>query len=168
VSGTRDIALTPLRGTVRVRVVDAVTGEPIAGADVRCDAVVELAEPSEEPCADYALLVPLKRSRAYGAVRPRVADLRPSDAWLQDGLHFFVFDLHPLHPAPGAPAGAPGAGAPAEGPVAVFAIRAESREPVSAVVVTPGAGGADPEIVDLLPTGPSAPGPELSLQSAPS
>ena len=102
------------------------------------------------PCADYALLVPLKRSRAYGAVRKRVADLRPADAWLQDGLHFFVFDLHP--PA--------GDGAPAERPVAVFAMLQESREPVSAVVVTPGAGGAAPEVVDLRPTGPGEPAPE--------
>src|SRR5215217_8250342 len=105
------------------------------------------------PCADYALLVPLKRSRAYGAVRKRVADLRPSDAWLQDGLHFFVFDLHPAPGAPGAaPTGAP-TGAPAEGPVAVF---------------TPAPGGAEPEIVDLLTAAPSEPAAASSPPSTPS
>jgi hypothetical protein len=152
---TRDVALAPLRGTVRVRVVDAVTGEPIAGADVRCEAQVE----PEAPCADYALLVPLKRSRVYGAVRKRVADLRPADAWQQDGLHFFVFTLRPPDGAPGTGgAGAGGAGAPAEGPLAIFAMRPEAREPVSAVVVTPSAeGGADPEITDLRQPAPAAP-----------
>ena len=97
------------------------------------------------PCADYALLVPLKRSRAYGAVRPRVADLRPADAWRQEGFHFFVFDLHPA-PGGGAPAGP----APAERPVAVFAMHPAASAPVSAVVVTPSAGGGAAEIVSLL------------------
>ena len=92
------------------------------------------------PCADYALLVPLKRSRVYGAVRKRVADLSPADAWRQEGFHFFVFDLHPV----------PADGTPAEGPVAVFAMHSEATEPVSAVVVTPSAESGAAEIANLL------------------
>ena len=98
------------------------------------------------PCADYALLVPLKRSRAYGAVRKRVADLRPADAWRQEGFHFFVFDLRPTDGGPDAGA----AGARTEGPVADFAMHPEATEPVSAVVVTPGVGDGAAEIVNLL------------------
>jgi hypothetical protein len=93
------------------------------------------------PCADYALLVPLKRSRVYGAVRPRVADLRPVDAWRQEGFHFFVFELRP-------PAGA--AGVLPEPPVAVFAMHPDEPLPVSAVVVTPRPEGGAAEIVNLL------------------
>ena len=92
------------------------------------------------PCADYALLVPLKRSRAYGAVRKRVADPRPADAWRQEGFHFFVFELRV---AVGADAVLP------EPPLAVFAMHPEVKEPVSAVVVTPGRDGAEAEIRDL-------------------
>ncbi len=92
------------------------------------------------PCADYALLVPLKRSRAYGAVRRRVADPRPADAWRQEGFHFFVFALRP---AEGADA------APAEPPLAVFAMHPDEKDPVSAVVVTPGPDGAGAEVRDL-------------------
>ena len=90
------------------------------------------------PCADYALLVPLKRSRAYGAVRRRVAEHLPADAWRQEGFHFFVF---PLRPAEGAE------GPPAEPPLAVFAMHPEEKDPVSAVVVTAGPDRA--EVRDL-------------------
>lgn len=91
------------------------------------------------PCADYKLLVPLKRSREYGAVRKRVADLRPADAWQQEGFHFFVFELR-----------ANGSHTPGTGQaVAVFAMHPEVQEPVSAVVVTPNGDGAEAEIRDL-------------------
>jgi hypothetical protein len=93
------------------------------------------------PCADYKLLVPLKRSREHGAVRKRVADLRPADAWQQEGFHFFVFELHIdgniadtlVTPAP----------------LAVFAMHPEVKEPLTAVVVTPSSDGAEAEIRDL-------------------
>ena len=69
-----------------------------------------------------------------------MADLRPADAWSQEGFHFFVFALRPPDeaetPAP-------------EPPVAVFAMHPESKEPVSAVVVTPTAAGDEAEIRDL-------------------
>jgi hypothetical protein len=90
------------------------------------------------PCADYALLVPLKRSRVYGTVRRRVAEHLPADAWQQEGFHFFVF---PLRPADGAET------APVEPPLAVFAMHPDAKDPISAVVVTTGPDGV--EVQDL-------------------
>jgi hypothetical protein len=90
------------------------------------------------PCADPKLLVPLKRSRSYGMIRPRVADLRPIDSWQQDELHFFVFGLRPLD----------GAVLP-EPPLAVFAMHPTVAEPISGVVVTPVGTGEDAQIMDL-------------------
>jgi hypothetical protein len=91
------------------------------------------------PCADAALLLPLKRSREYGAIRKRVADLRPIDSWQEDQVHFFVFALRPEENAPATP----------EAPVAVFAMHAESAEPLSAVVVTPSVDGVQAEVRSL-------------------
>ena len=94
---------------------------------------------ADPPCADAALLVPLKRSREYGAIRKRVADLRPVDSWQEDQLHFFVFALRPEENAPATP----------EAPMAVFAMYAESTEPLSAVVVTPSLDGVQAEVRSL-------------------
>ena len=91
------------------------------------------------PCADAALLLPLKRSREYGAIRKRVADLRPVDSWQEDQFHFFVFALRPEENAPATP----------EAPVAVFAMHAQSTEPLSAVVVTPSLDGVQAEVRSL-------------------
>jgi SIS domain len=90
-------------------------------------------------CADAKLLVPLKRSRTYGKIRPRVADLRPIDSWQQDKLHFFVFRLKPLD----------GVALP-EPPLAVFAVHPAAAEPASAVVVSPHRNGVEAGIVSLL------------------
>ena len=46
------------------------------------------------------------------------------DAWRLDGLHYFVFQLHPSIEDP-------------DGPYALFTMRWEDNEPVSAVIVTP-------------------------------
>ena len=67
-----------------------------------------------------------------------MANLRPVDSWLQDELHFFVFRLRPVD----------GAALP-ESPMAVFAMHPESRDPLSAVVVSPGPTGEEAEVVDL-------------------
>jgi hypothetical protein len=67
-----------------------------------------------------------------------VADLRPTDSWRQDELHFFVFSLRPLD----------GAVLP-EPPLAVFAMHPAAGEPVSGVVVTPGQTGEDAQVMDL-------------------
>ena len=146
-SHTLDLTLTPLPGTLRVRVVDAATGNPIQGAAVSYGTAASTAAGGEEPCADYALLVPLKRSREYRVIRPRVVDPRPADAWQQDGLHFFVFELRPID-ATGT--------APPDPPVAVFAMRPEPGEPVSAVVVTP-RPFEEPEVTPLQVQTESAP-----------
>ena len=91
------------------------------------------------PCADAAFLVPLKRSREYGAIRKRVAGLRPVDSWQDDQFHFFVFALRPEDTAPATP----------EPPLAVFAIQRGSSEPVSAVVVTASPDGVQAEVRSL-------------------
>src|SRR5262245_66240885 len=85
----------------------------------------------ELPCGDFALLVPLKRSPEYGAVRPRVADLKPMDSWQVGDLHYFVFELRPPNSADSGD----------EPYAAVFAMRQGQLSPVSAVVVRPRASG---------------------------
>jgi hypothetical protein len=132
-SETVDVSVTPLLASLTVRVVDASTGNPIEGAAVSYGVSDGL------PCADAKLLVPLKRSRTYGKIRPRVADLRPIDSWQQDKLHFFVFRLKPLD----------GVALP-EPPLAVFAVHPAAAEPASAVVVSPHRNGVEAEIVSLL------------------
>ncbi len=160
-SGTIDAALTPLAATLQVRVVDAATGSPLAGATISYGTVGSPASPSaavpagggtgnEPPCPDVKLLVPLKRSPEFAAIRRRVADPHHSDAWVEDGLHFFVFQLHPLEGASPPPTNgsAPGRRA-AQAPVAVFAMHPESSTVHSAAVVTPGPHGGEAEIMNL-------------------
>ena len=69
-----------------------------------------------------------------------MANPRAVDAWQEEGLHFFVFQLLPADGA---------AAVPAEPPVAVFAMHPEEPAPVSAVVVTPSASGTEAEVMDL-------------------
>jgi hypothetical protein len=92
------------------------------------------------PCADLALLAPLKRSLEYRSIRQRVASPRPVDTWFAQELHFFVFQLHGPHRA-----GSNGA----EPPVAVFTMHPETPEPISAVVITPSPDGAEAEVMDM-------------------
>jgi hypothetical protein len=134
-SHKQDVTLLPVHGLLKVRVVDAATGRPIEGATISYGTVTQAAAQSAQPCADYELLLPLKRSRQYRAIRSRVSDLSPADAWEQDGIHFFVFTLD----------GVQGDGSP----VAVFAMRAGEQEPVSAVVVRSGSENQDPEITPV-------------------
>lgn len=84
--------------------------------------------------------MPLKKSPEYRALFRRVADPKPIDHWQEDGFHFFVFQLVD---ATGARPARPGA------PVAVFAMHPQAPGPISAVVVTPGPGGEDAEVIDL-------------------
>lgn len=97
---------------------------------------------TELPCADAALLVPLKSSVEFGAVRGRLVGDEFLDSWKEDGLHFFVFSLS-------APQGAEQGTRTEDGPLAVFAMHPASSSPVSAVVVAPRPGGAEAEIRDL-------------------
>jgi hypothetical protein len=92
------------------------------------------------PCADEALLTPLRRSWEYRATRKRMASETPLDTWQEDGAHFFVFELEPdddLEFTPLEPA------------VAVFVMTTGSDELVSAVSVTPSPDGSEARIDDL-------------------
>jgi hypothetical protein len=91
---------------------------------------------SPEP-AEAELLSALRQSVEHHAVRPRMADPDPVDSWQEDGLHFFVFRLSR---APGTEE--------SDSPTAVFVMRVDEDEPVSAVVVTPD-GNGDPDVIDL-------------------
>jgi hypothetical protein len=59
------------------------------------------------------------------------------DSWLDDGFHFFVFQLAPQ------PGSASSAG------LAVFAMHADERDPVSAVTVVPTDTGSHAAVTDL-------------------
>jgi hypothetical protein len=94
------------------------------------------------PCADAALLAPLKTSAEFAAIGPRLLTDDPLDTWQEDELHFFVFQLRR--------AGVENEhGAESEAPVAVFVMSGASPAPISAVVVEPSEGGLEPEIHDL-------------------
>jgi hypothetical protein len=85
--------------------------------------------------------VPLRRSRAYRAVRRRITSSQPTDTWQEDDLHYFAFTLRDdvqLDYTPFDPA------------VAVFIMAADARRPISAVTVEPDATGQNEVITDLL------------------
>ncbi len=93
----------------------------------------------ELPCADLALLAPLKKSPEYRGVRPRILDVEPVDAWQDGGLHYFVFALTPE----------PAAASPGGPPVALFVMTPGAPAPVSVLVVTPGIDPRRPRVVDV-------------------
>jgi hypothetical protein len=92
------------------------------------------------PCADAALLAPLKKSPEYRAIRPRVASPRAIDSWQEDGLHFFVFQLRAANGVESSLA---------DPPVAVFCMHPQAATPISVVVVTPSPSGEEAEIMNL-------------------
>jgi hypothetical protein len=153
--------LTPLLATLLVRVVDATSGDPIGGAALSYGAaptqdVGAPATNGNAPCPEPELLAPLKRSTEFAAIRRRVADHHYLDAWVEDGLHFFVFQLRPEAAlASVATNGAGPRAAPTDGPVAVFAMRPDTASVHSAVVVTPDTTGAAASILDLRDPGQS-------------
>lgn len=91
------------------------------------------------PCADLELLAPLRASAEFENIADRVAEADPADAWREDGLHYFVFQLHPngIDSPPDSP------------PMAVFVMDREADEPVSAVTVTPLPDGREAQVTDL-------------------
>jgi hypothetical protein len=106
------------------------------------------------PCADSAFLAPLKRSSEFKNLRSRLAGPAPHpvwDSWLDDGFHFFVFQLAPSEGRTVATAG-----------LAVFAMHSSQHEPISAVTVVPTDDGRQAEITNLMGEGGSylAPLPE--------
>ncbi|HEX6507630.1 MAG TPA: hypothetical protein VF221_08370, partial [Chloroflexota bacterium] len=88
--------------------------------------------------ADLALLIPIKQSREYGAIGGGVTDPDLVDSWQEDGLHFFVFQLVATDHAETS----------SEPSTAVFVMRPEDAELVSAVVVAPG-DEPDADVIDL-------------------
>jgi hypothetical protein len=91
------------------------------------------------PCADFQFLTPLKRSAQYGAVRKRVSNLKPLDAWQANGVHYFVFELRP----------APDATTDAGPAFALFSMGWEYDGPAMALVISLDASGDQAEIVNL-------------------
>jgi hypothetical protein len=112
-------------------------------ADRQYSIVSDAAVSAELPCANLALLTPLKASAEFTTIAPRLAADRPLDAWQEDDLHFFVFQLRPddgeemEHEAE------------SESPVAVFVMDSASDAPISAVVVRPSGDGAEVAVHDL-------------------
>jgi len=104
--------------------------------------VADQATGKDLPCADAALLGPLKTSAEFAAIRARLSREEFLDSWTEDGLHFFVFALL-------AAEGAEHGNGEEEEPVAVFAMHPSSKSPFSAVVVAPRPGGMEAEIRDL-------------------
>ena len=96
--------------------------------------------PQELPCADAALLSPLKVSAEFAAIGSRLRTDVPLDTWQEDELHFFVFQLRPDGVA---------GGVELDAPVAVFVMHVASDAPISAVVVTTRPDGTEPEVHDL-------------------
>lgn len=111
-----------------------------SSADMHNQLATQYAPADDLPCADFALLVPLKKSPDYRTIRPRIANPKAVDSWQEEGLHFFVFELKPADGA---------AVDPADLPVAVFTMHPEEPAPISVVVVTPRSDGAEAEVVDL-------------------
>lgn len=91
------------------------------------------------PCADFALLAPLKRSSDYRAIRKRVADPKPIDAWQFNGAHYFLFSLRADD---GRPDGV-------SQQVAMFQMRWDLDDPASALLVTPSDEGTAALVVNL-------------------
>jgi hypothetical protein len=102
----------------------------------------EFAVASDLPCADSSFLAPLKRSPEFRGLRPRLAGKPPHpvyDSWLDDGFHFFVFQLRNEDSRADTEAIA----------LAVFAMHPDQREPASAVTVASTETGRHARITDL-------------------
>ncbi|HEX6506145.1 MAG TPA: MauE/DoxX family redox-associated membrane protein, partial [Chloroflexota bacterium] len=92
----------------------------------------------QAPAADAGLLETIKRSDEYAILLRAQSDPILSDSWEEEGLHFFAFQLSSWE----------GAASASEPPSAVFVMRPQDEELVSAVVATPG-NEQEPQVVDL-------------------
>jgi len=79
----------------------------------------------------------------YDQILWRVTDAHPTDAWQEDELHFFVFQLETE------------AREAADPPLAVFVATSNPRELVSAVMVNPYVDGETAEVIDIREPGSS-------------
>ena len=109
-----------------------------SSADLHKQIAGQHAPADDLPCADIALLVPLKKSPEYRTIRPRIGNPTATDSWQEEGLHFFVFALTAADGT---------AYASSDSPVAVFTMHPEEPTPLS-VVVTPKDNGMA-EVMDL-------------------
>jgi hypothetical protein len=84
-------------------------------------------------------LVKLRSFPEYSGIQDRLVDPEPADAWQEEGLHYFTFELSQN-----------GVRSPEnDPPVAVFTIDDGSGKMVSAVIVTPLPDGKQARIDDL-------------------
>ena len=102
--------------------------------------LIQDSSPADELHADMALLVSLRDSDEYQGLNEQVANPEPVDSWQEDGLHFFVFQLHAVATAVDVASAAP---------MAVFAMHPPEQAPVSAVVVRPGVNGEEADVLDV-------------------
>jgi hypothetical protein len=119
-----------------------------AGPAVVHGAIVEEFAANDLPCADSQYLVPLKRSKEFRALRPRLAGSPPHpvfDSWFENDFHFFAFVLAPNQDA----------GPKAEGGLAVFTMHRSTKDPVAAVAVVPTGKPNEAEITNLREPGGS-------------
>ena len=117
----------------------------VAGSAALHEQIASKYAPGDDlPCADTALLVPLKKSSEYRAIHRRVASPKAIDSWQENELHFFVFQLHPLSPHK-----KDAMTESMDAPVVVFCMHRDAGIPISAVVVTPNPSGKEAEIMDL-------------------
>jgi hypothetical protein len=113
----------------------------VAGAATAPQQLQSLYAPGEDlPCADFAFLALLKRSPEYRAIRRRVADPKPIDAWQEEGWHYFLFQLLPENGQPASEATAP---------VVLFTMVGGDSAPLSALIITPSPSGGQAEVTNL-------------------
>jgi hypothetical protein len=91
---------------------------------------------------DLGLIAIVKRSPAYRLIRPRLADISPSDAWSEDGIAFVVFDLHSSMPT--------SSDRPPWVPQVLFALSISSGDLKAARVVDDIGGDGEAPFIDLL------------------
>jgi hypothetical protein len=149
------VVVTPKPGGEEAEVVDLRQPESAyTAAYIGASAPAQASEPEHQnrgdadvenvsgdmPDVNLELLTAVKESQEFQAIQGRLVRSLPTDSWHEDGAHFFVFQLLPTD-------GSPSNGH--EPPVAVFAMRPPEPMPISAVIVTPGINGEEPEITNL-------------------
>lgn len=112
------------------------------GAIMNQDRLSMAAQPDYQASISYdQLLVRLKHSLEYQVIRDRLGSFEPVDAWQEEDLHFFVFQLRAVDSL---------FANPSEPAVAVFTMHPQRGDMVSAVIVTPQHDGAEPDVRNVL------------------
>lgn len=121
-------------GELSETTVEEQTGANMAEAPWSDGSTAALSQPLE------ASLSMVASSPAYEGLQDRIASPLPIDAWEEEGLHFFVFQLHGTDSM---------GGSQAEAPVAVFTLRPDEAESISVVTVSPGQDGEEALITNV-------------------